>query len=165
MSVIRAHHISELLAAKSHLDRATFSHVGILVADLDAAVKTYSGLLGLSFNGPKTVHVPRFVEPGRDGPIDVRVAFSKQGPPHYELMEKTGNGFYGTEHPDGFNHVGVWVEDADAAMREADRKGLRRQAVQYDEEGQILVAFFYPDGLQGLRLELVPERNRERFKA
>jgi catechol 2,3-dioxygenase-like lactoylglutathione lyase family enzyme len=165
MSQIHAHQISELLSAESELDRATYYHVGILVSDLDQAVRTYGERLGLTFAGPQSVHVPRFEEAGRDGPIDVRVAFSRQGPPYWELLEKTGRGFYGTEQPDGLNHVGIYVDDIDEAIREVERSGLESEAVQYDEDGSVLVAFFQPSGLHGVRLELVPEGRRDRFES
>lgn len=165
MSQIHAHQISELLTAGSQPDRATYYHVGILVSDLDQAVKSYGERLGLTFAGPQTVHIPRFEEPGRSGPIDVRVAFSQQGPPYYELLEKTGRGFYGTEQPDGLNHVGVYVDDIDEAIREVESTGFETEAVQYDEDGQVLVAFFHPSALHGVRLELIPEDRRERFES
>jgi catechol 2,3-dioxygenase-like lactoylglutathione lyase family enzyme len=138
------------------------SHIGFLVPDLDAATESYGHELGLDFVGPTAVHIPRCVDDAGDGPLDVRIAMSRQGPPYVELMEQVGRGFYSATRPVGFNHVAVWARDVDiaAALQGRDDADLTPEATLYDEEGRVIVAFFLSERLSGMRIELVPVSSR-----
>src|SRR5439155_18906281 len=91
-----------------------YVHLGVVVRDLEAAIERFS-LLGLTFMEPMTVHVDRLVEGGLESSLDLRIVFSHQGPPHWELLETVGDGVYGPQHADELHHVAVL--DADPARR------------------------------------------------
>jgi catechol 2,3-dioxygenase-like lactoylglutathione lyase family enzyme len=131
-----------------------YVHIGVLVNDLSAAIARYS-LLGLTFMDPRTVRVDRLVEDGRETSIDLRIAFSHQGPPHWELLEAVGEGVYGSQHAEKLHHVAVL--DADPARRRDEllQEGFREVAAQYRPDGSIIVTYLDPAGLHGVQIELL----------
>ena len=144
---------------------ASFYHVGVFVTDLEEAIATYSRAMGLTFTEPLSLHIPAVEEAGSSAPVDVRIAFSREAPPYYELIEKTGSGYYGREQPDGLHHLGIWVADVEAGLQAGAALAMEREAVLRLEDGSPLVAFLRPAALHGVRLELVPEARRAGFEA
>lgn len=139
---------------------APFFHVGILVADLERAIDRYSEVLGLTFVEP-AIASAQLEEPWREEPLDLRVAYSNQGPPHLELLEAQGDGLYGIHQGEGMHHLGAWEPACEARLAElVERRGMRTEAVQYTPDRQIIVAYFYPEHLHGTRLEIV-DQNRQ----
>ena len=60
-------------------------------------------------------HVDRMVEAdGSEGELDLRIAFSVDGPPRYELLEVVGDGVYGPGNAGGLHHVAI-LTDAERA--------------------------------------------------
>jgi hypothetical protein len=162
--------VSRFLTSRNHpTDRTNLMtamfplfHVGILVADIEAAIPQYELALGVNFLKPVCVHVPRLREEipcHRDVSVDVRITFSHEGPPHYELMEEVGGGLYSRRNA-GIHHFGLWVEDCEERTAELLTQGLLEEAVQYDEDGEMIVAFLQMKDLLHTRIELVPERRR-----
>lgn len=126
-------------------------HIGILVADLDAALRFYTETLGLSA-GP--------IETRDDPPI--RRACVRIGDTDLELIEtnepqRTMLRFLPHQQT-GIYHVGLRVADVDTA---ADR--LRERSVPLidgiREGDQMRIQFLHPDAAQGTMIELV-ERKR-----
>jgi len=73
---------------------APFHHLGILTPDIEAAIDFLSPTLGVTFRDPITVTSLR-VDPDEFGnaaahPVEGRISFSIEGPPHYELAEGHG---------------------------------------------------------------------------
>ena len=135
-------------------DKARYVHIGILVNDLEAAIERYSRL-GISFMEPRTVRVERLVEDGRETSLDLTVAFSLQGPPHWELLQAVGDGIYGPQHAETLHHVAVL--DPDPAGRRDDlvAEGFRETAAQYRADGSMIVTYLDPADLHGVRIELI----------
>ena len=125
-------------------------HIGILVADLDAAVAFYSETLGLS---------PGPIETRDDPPI--RRVCLRVGETELELIEakdpeRTMIRYLPHRQP-GIYHLGLRVADVDAA---AER--LREQAVPLIDgvrEGDSMrIQFLHPDAAQGTMIELVARK-------
>ena len=133
---------------------APYVHVGVLVHDLDAAIARYS-LLGLTFMAPRTVRVERLVEGGRETALDLRIAFSIEGPPHWELLEAVGDGIYGPQHAETLHHIAVLHPDPVARRAELVREGFRETAAQYRRDGSLIVTYLDPADLNGVRVELI----------
>ncbi len=124
-------------------------HIGIACADLDAAAKFYTEVLGLSVTdrekvldqGVETVFVPcgeTLIEllvditPNNDGPIGKYIA--KNGP--------------------GIQHMALRVDDLKAAIAACEAAGVRMiDKVARDGAGKMKIAFVHPKSA-GLLLEL-----------
>ena len=133
---------------------APYVHIGVLVDDLDAAIERFS-LLGLTFMEPRTVHVERLVEDGVEKELDLRIVFSREGPPHWELLEAVGDGVYGAHHGEGLHHVAVLDEDPIARREELVQAGFREVGAQYRQDGSIIVSYLDPADLSGIQIELL----------
>ena len=124
-------------------------HVGIAVADLDAAIQRYEELLGV------TPSVRKQME--KDG---IDAAMLDLGGTHVELIaptspESTISGFL-EKRGEGMHHVAYRVDDIRAALA-----GLRDAGARLlDEEPRVgvmghLVAFVHPKSFGGVLTELV----------
>jgi catechol 2,3-dioxygenase-like lactoylglutathione lyase family enzyme len=136
------------------VSKLPYVHIGVLVNDLDAASARYSQL-GLTFMEPRTVRVDRLVEGGRETSVDLTIAFSLEGPPHWELLQAVGDGIYGPQHAEMLHHVAVLDPDPAARRDELVRQGFHETAAQYRDDGSIIVTYLDPADLHGVRIELI----------
>jgi catechol 2,3-dioxygenase-like lactoylglutathione lyase family enzyme len=137
------------------------SHVGFIVEDINVAIARFSEILGVTFHEPKTVHLDHLHDPEQRQGV-ITVAFSVEGPPHYELIQGDGKGIYSMEGGrEGMHHVGVWETDLEARMAELAEKGLRAQARVLLEDGFMLTAFNNPEDLHGVIVEFVDNADQE----
>jgi catechol 2,3-dioxygenase-like lactoylglutathione lyase family enzyme len=139
------------------------SHVGILVENLETAIARFEQVLGVTFNEPRTVYFDHLHDP-QPRQSSIRVAFSKEGPPHYELIEGDGQGLYSLAHGEGLHHVGVWQGDAEGRMRDLRERGMEVEAQVALADGSVLTWFNDPAGLHGTRVEFVDDRDRPTFE-
>ena len=104
---------------------------------------------------PRTVHVDRLVENGRETEIDLRIVFSLDGPPHWELLQAVGDGIYGSQHTGTLHHVAVLDPDPAARRDELVAQGFHETAAQYRDDGSMIVTYLDPADLDGVRIELI----------
>jgi methylmalonyl-CoA epimerase len=124
-------------------------HVGVAVADMDAALALYRDALGLELSQREVVE-----EQGVDAAlVDV-------GDGHVELLSPLGPetpvGKYLERRGPGLHHVAYAVDDIDAELERLRDAGLRL----IDEEPRVgirnsRVAFLHPGALGGVLTELV----------
>ena len=132
--------------------RATLDHIGIAVADLDAALRFYRDALGLEVGPAEDVASQR-----------VRVHFiglgGEAGAPALELLESTGDESpitrYLAKRGPGLHHITLRVDDIRAALAHLRARGVRL----IDEEPRsgahgTLVAFVHPSSAHGVLVEL-----------
>jgi catechol 2,3-dioxygenase-like lactoylglutathione lyase family enzyme len=137
-----------------------FFHLAVLVLDLDRAVDRYSALLGQRFNEPSTLHLDTRSTGGYSEPVDLRVAYSREGPPYLELLEATGDGLFSSRNGRGFHHAGYWVpEGVDIAQLLASN-GVKVDTEIVGSSGAVFARFTTPRALDGVRLELIDEGRR-----
>jgi methylmalonyl-CoA/ethylmalonyl-CoA epimerase len=125
-------------------------HLGIAVASLAEAVKSYEAL---GFRVDETHDVPT---------EKVRAAFLALGESHLELLEPTEPGSVIArflEKRSGLHHVCVLVDDIDEALAELKARGVPL----VDEKprpgaGGCRVAFVHPRAAAGVLLELKQEQ-------
>lgn len=124
-------------------------HVGVAVADLDAALALYRDGLGMELEHRETV-----TEQG------VEAALLGVGEGHVELLAPLGPdtpvGRYLAKRDPGIHHVAYAVEDIDAALAALRGAGLRL----IDEQPRVgirgsRVAFLHPAALGGVLTEIV----------
>jgi catechol 2,3-dioxygenase-like lactoylglutathione lyase family enzyme len=139
------------------------SHVGFVVRDLEAAMARFSSVLGVTFNEPRTVHFDRLEDP-EPRSTQIRVTFSREGPPHYELIEGDGRGIYALDRGEGVHHVGIWEEGAQERMAALLAKGVTSEARVVLADGSVLSWFNDPEDLHGVRVEFVDDAGRATYE-
>ncbi len=94
-------------------------HIGIAVRDLEKAIRFYEDVLSLECYGIENVPDQK-----------VRTAFFRIGETKIELLESTDPGGpvgkFIEKRGEGMHHIAFAVEDASAALREAEQKGIRQ---------------------------------------
>lgn len=120
-----------------------FSHVGLVVTDLDRSIQFYQEVLGLSC-------LERYPDKGRG----VAIAFLGTGAPALELLCYTDLGRSAREPQGRLDHVAWYVDDIALAMQDLRQKGV---VFTPDEPMEVLdgrrIAFFF--GPDDERVELV----------
>jgi LAO/AO transport system kinase len=126
----------------------TIDHVGIAVADLEAALRFYRDALGLEVEAPEDVASQR-----------VRAHFIPAGESALELLEATADDSpiakYVAKRGPGLHHITLRVGDIRAALARLKEKGVRLidESPREGAHGS-LVAFIHPSSAHGVLIEL-----------
>jgi methylmalonyl-CoA/ethylmalonyl-CoA epimerase len=126
------HILNPELLRRNKLKTIKFSHIGIVVKNLDEAVKLYTDVLGID---PKNIKTG-----GR--PDMMRIANIMVGDERIELLEfhdKINNPIatIGEENNHALQHIGIYVDSVAKAMDEFQAKG----ATMVDKKPRVM-----PDG-------------------
>jgi catechol 2,3-dioxygenase-like lactoylglutathione lyase family enzyme len=136
------------------------SHVGFIVEDIHVAIARFSEVLGVTFNEPMTVRLNHLHNPD-ERTAEITVAYSKEGPPHYELIQGEDHGVYSMDGGgEGLHHVGVWETNLEERMQELIDKGLSIEARVLLDDGFLLTAFNDPKGLHNVRIEFIDDADQ-----
>ncbi len=128
--------------------KATLDHIGIAVADIDAALAFYRDALGLEIELPEDV-------PSQG----VRAHFIPAGEGALELLEATADDSpiakYVAKRGPGLHHITLRVDDIRAALDALDARGVRLidRSPREGAHGS-LVAFIHPSSAHGVLIEL-----------
>ncbi|HEY7497129.1 MAG TPA: methylmalonyl-CoA epimerase [Vicinamibacterales bacterium] len=130
--------------------KARLDHIGIAVADLDAALAFYRDALGLEIEAPEDVPSQR-----------VRAHFipMADGRGALELLEATAADSpiakYVAARGPGLHHITLGVDDIHAAIDRLKRRGVRLidESPRPGAHGS-LVAFIHPSSAHGVLVEL-----------
>ena len=128
-----------------------FFQVGVIVTDLEAAMDELSLALGLSWTEPARRQL---------GADELRVVFSKEGPPYIELIESGPGGGWDSSAGPHLDHLGFWSPDVDG-----DRERLAALGLPLLVDGRSLSGLWMYHGTthSGMRIEHIDETLRERF--
>jgi methylmalonyl-CoA/ethylmalonyl-CoA epimerase len=156
--------------------RNGITQVALVVKDLDEAVENYWKLFGI---GPWHFYtygkplVKRMTYHGQPSEYKVRIALSYLGPMRIELIE-LGEGTHSDardtvyadhvrEHGYGVHHLGILVEDMEAALAEAAAAGVAmlQDGSGFGRDGDGHYAYLDTEDEIGVMLELI-ERPKER---
>ena len=121
-------------------------HIGIIVEDLGPSIALFERMFDLKPS--KTMDIPD---------AGLKIAQLKAENIDIELIEYSGEGAQGKRVMGtdiGFNHLSVGVENIEAAVREAEKKGFRIQEGFPREGSSGKVAFFEPESTNGILLEI-----------
>jgi len=140
---------------------APFFHVGLVVPDIEGAMTAFGGALGLTWARVEQRPTPVQTRAGRAAP-DLRFTYSRQGPPHIELVEAVEVEPWQLPAAGALHHVGLWVDDLDAAVAALEREGSPVVASGRSRSGA-LFGFTYHEGPSGTLLELVDARSKPAF--
>lgn len=122
------------------------AHVGVAVADLDAALAFYREVLGLSPHPPETADGATIVSlPMGESEVEL-LAPADPSSPIARFLEKRGPGIH---------HICYRVPDLDAALAACRAAGYRLvDEVPRIGAGGRRIAFLHPKGTGGVLLEL-----------
>src|SRR5262245_48503848 len=122
-------------------------HVAIVVADLDAAIRTYRDVLGLEL--AEVEEVPE---------QQVKTAIFGRGMGRIELICPTvrdsGVARFLEKRGEGLHHICIEVEDLDGALRELKARGVVAIDAPEQGAGDARVAFIHPKNARGVLTEL-----------
>ena len=123
------------------------NHLGILVEDLDGAVRSFTENLGLSLD-----HVERYGE-------ELEIAFLPCGETLVELIKPLSdegwNADYLKEQGPSIQHVAFEVEDLEAALEELKARGVYTMGdAPMPGAGGMRIAFLDPQAFGGILVEL-----------
>jgi methylmalonyl-CoA epimerase len=128
--------------------KAVLDHVGIAIADLNAALAFYRDALGLEIEASEDVASQR-----------VRAHIVPAGPSKLELLEATASDSaiarYIAKRGPGLHHITLRVDDLHAALRHLAARGVKLidEQPRPGAEGA-LVAFIHPSSAHGVLVEL-----------
>ena len=127
-----------------------FFQVGVIVTDLHSAMDELSRAVGMTWTEPAD---------RRLGDDDLRIAFSREGPPYVELIESEAGGGWDSSSGPHLDHLAFWSPDL-----EQDRGRLRRGRPSLD--GRALSGLWMYHGTQhaGMRIEHIDESLRQQFR-
>jgi catechol 2,3-dioxygenase-like lactoylglutathione lyase family enzyme len=147
------------------------NQVAFVVRDLDAAVHAYwerlrVGPWRIYTYGPDVLTESTYY--GEPAAYRMRLAFTWCGPLQVEIIQPLdGPSVYHDfleAHGEGMHHVGIFVEDFDAAVRAFEARGYRllQTGRGYGVRGDGAFAYFETEGLFATTLELicVPKERR-----
>jgi len=126
-------------------------HIGIVVADMEAALKKYTDLLGLKVAEVEEVEVPDAVN---------RVAFLPLNGLNIELVHTSGDKGMAAEflkkNGEGIHHIAFEVENLDEVFERLRQRGVKFvwDKIIPGSRGS-RVAFFEPHEFNGIYIELV----------
>jgi methylmalonyl-CoA/ethylmalonyl-CoA epimerase len=128
-------------------------HIGVVVADLDAAISTYTQL---GFGEADRFDVP---EQG------IRAAFFPLATGAVELIQPTDPegaiGRFMSKRGEGFHHVAYEVDDIVASLRQLEADGIELIDATPRTGGHgLLIAFIHPRAANGVLTELVQLTDR-----
>ena len=129
-------------------------HIGIAVKSLDEARKYYEDVLGLECYAIETVEDQK-----------VRTAFYKLGDTKLELLEPTDPegpiGKYIEKKGEGVHHIAFATDDPDAALKEAEDKGVRLIDKESRKGAEDMdIGFLHPKSTHGVLTEFCGKANK-----
>jgi hypothetical protein len=130
---------------------APYFHVGLVVEDLDAAMKELSAATGLQWAKVVTREI---------GDWTYRLVYSRTGPPYVELVEGGEGTPWDVSNGPRLDHLGWWIGDVDAELERLAAVGV---PVERDLR-QLGSAAFVKAPASGLKIELIGRDRRSRFE-
>ncbi|MFF4140748.1 VOC family protein [Streptomyces sp. NPDC001698] len=120
-----------------------FYHVGIIVPDIELAMDELARTVGLSW----AKVVDRQI-----GDWPYKMAISRGGPPHLELLEPEPGGPWDLSDGPRLDHIGFWTEDV-----ERDKRHLVDEGVPIEFDGCLYgrPISYHRGKHTGIRIELV----------
>ncbi len=128
-------------------------HIGVVVSNIDEALKLYTNMLGLTPWKSGIVSIPQ------DG---LKMVLLPIGDCFIELIEPIGKegkfAEFLSQRGEGIFHYSIYTEDFDAKVKELKEKGysLQRQDVQVPfPPNRIRLAWLAPKDTRGIWIEII----------
>lgn len=137
-----------------------FNHIGFVVEDFDRAVTEQARLFGWEM-APARVVEGDFLVAGETRHLSFRIAWSFDGPPHFEFVESVADT---PLQATGVHHVAYWVDDLSSAIKRFETDGYRVAMTRADENGVSPYRFAYVEGPDGAIVELMDDVIRPAYE-
>ena len=149
------------------IDMGEAFHVGVRVADLDAAMQQLGPALGVRWAEPRDRDdQPVWTPGGGLERVPLRFCYSVEGPMHIELLESSGGSVWDAGDAPGTHHIGVWVDDVDAESERLISLGWSLEACRSDPGADGTHGIFaYLQPPTGLLVEVVSREIQPVFEA
>lgn len=125
-------------------------HIGIVVRDIQEALKVYEAALGLPL-----------LEVVEIADQEVQVAFLPIGESNVELVQPTtddtGVARFLEKRGEGIHHICIEVEDIEAALARLQARGVQLIDQKPRQGAHGRVAFIHPKGAHGVLIELIEQ--------
>lgn len=147
------------------IDPQDIFHLGVRVADLEAAMSELGSAFGVTWAEVREVDVQDLWTP-EDGAhaVPLRFTYSAEGPQHIELLEGAPGSFWDGRRQPGAHHLGVWTDDLPAETERLVELGWQLLAAfRPPSEGYGLFSYLRPP--TGLIVELVDRAVLPHFEA
>jgi lactoylglutathione lyase len=106
------------------LDWGEVFHVGIRVADLEAAQQELTAATGVRWTAPARIPMKAWVPGEGYRSYDLAISFTVEGPVHIELMQGAPGSYHDAAGGRaGLHHIGVWVDDVARASQDLVSQG------------------------------------------
>jgi methylmalonyl-CoA/ethylmalonyl-CoA epimerase len=142
---------------KQILGLNTVSQIGIVVRDMETAIRNYSDIFGIIFT---KVFIPEYfnkIYRGKPGDFRFKVALGMMGELQIELIEVLeGQTIYGEfleKKGEGLHHLGFDVENMDERIEALERLGI--SVLQSGERVGVRWAYMDTEQLVGVIFELL----------
>ena len=133
---------------------APYFHTGIVVDDLEEAIRHYSDTLNVQFTEPGTFNIPRLEDPDPH-PFLFTAVLSMAEPPFLELIQANGTGIISPEKCGNIFYHGCWESDMAGRLAWLNDKGPGAEAVFRMEEGGTPFSMITHPDKYGNRIEYV----------
>lgn len=139
-------------------------HAGIIVDDIERAMRELAGRLGYTFNPPTTLPLPQLEDrlTGRTEPLNLVACYTREGPFFLELIQGQGDGVYSADLA-GLHHLGVWESDVEARLEQLESSGEQVDAIIRRGNGRISAIYSRPTPA-GARIEYVNDDRRKQLE-
>jgi methylmalonyl-CoA epimerase len=143
------------------METTSVSHVGIAVADLEAAMKRFAQLWGREADSVREVPDQK-ARVAFFPPVEAGAASSGS---RVELLSATSAdspiGRFLARHGEGLHHICLYVDDLDAKLTQLKAAGIKLidEKPRLGAEG-CRIAFIHPSDFNGVLIELEERRSR-----
>lgn len=151
--------------ANDAINRATglalgqLNHVGIVVRDLDAAIRRYQETLGIGPFVTRDRHITDALTRGERRPFSLRVGFAGLGPILFEVIQPVEGRSLHQEfldrHGEGLQHLAYVIPDVDGEVTRLGSQGLQVVLDIAMPERQSRVVYVEGEAAAGVLWELI----------
>lgn len=146
-----------MLDAAAVLHPGRLFHTGLVVVDIERAMAELSGSLGVTWKGGwPAMHRLHYFGTGHE--VELRIAFSVEGPPHIELIEAKEGTIWPPEEC-GLHHLCYWSPTPEASAEALEAQGYTRLMGEPGSAGG------YFRGPAGLAVEVLTEQYHDQLAA
>lgn len=147
----------------SGVDLANAFHLGVRVADLEAAMDELGRADSLTWCSVQEREQSVWTPEGGAMSTPLRFTYSAEGPVHIELLQGQPGTVWDADQGAGLHHTGVWAADVAGSTKALLGDGWALVAAQMGPDGGYGI-FTYLQSPSGFIVELVDQVVRARFE-